>query len=209
MINQLNYNIMKLKLITIIITCFVGLSYAQKTRSTFSIYEYGDKLTSCETNFQNLFKFWIPKYITNANETKLITYQFVEELKDTKQITKYIDLLTSTDNLIGSTKMSNGVVYDKKNQKRKYGYYYRYIETFEQLNSRARLEKEPELKKEVFINTQEQIAKGLRRDLRIGDQIYVIKIQKGNKLYDNYVVCDPKTFKVKFDNLFWGIQLWK
>ncbi|MBN2881731.1 hypothetical protein JXM83_06805, partial [Candidatus Woesearchaeota archaeon] len=54
-----------------------------------SIYEYGDSLTSCETNFENLFKNWMPRNVTNAREYKSLEYKFVETIADTVRYNYY------------------------------------------------------------------------------------------------------------------------
>ncbi|MBN2662011.1 MAG: hypothetical protein JXR68_00055, partial [Bacteroidales bacterium] len=54
-----------------------------------SIYEYGDSLISCETNFENLFKNWMPRNVTNAREYKLLEYKFVETIADTVRYNYY------------------------------------------------------------------------------------------------------------------------
>ena len=53
------------------------------------IYEYGAPLTSCETNFKNLFKNWTPVHVTNAHEYELLDYSFVETLTDTARYNYY------------------------------------------------------------------------------------------------------------------------
>jgi hypothetical protein len=53
------------------------------------IYEYGAPLTSCETNFENLFKNWTPANVTNAHEFELLDFSFVENLSDTARYNYY------------------------------------------------------------------------------------------------------------------------
>jgi len=195
---------MKLKLILIFTTCFLTFSFAQSTQS-FSIYEYGDKLSTCEINFKNLFQNWNPKNIVNSKDIKLISYQFIEIIKDSIQIKKYTELLTKPDILLKSGKTSENSGSEMITKRECYVY----LETFDEMNARLKGEKKPEIPKEAFLSELKEIARGLKNIIHIGDYIYVIKIQKEGKIFDNYVICDSKTFKVKFDNLFWGIQLWK
>ncbi|MDA3890092.1 MAG: hypothetical protein PF517_00355 [Salinivirgaceae bacterium] len=54
-----------------------------------SIYEFGAPLTSCETNFENLFKNWNPSNVTNAREYELLDFKFVETIADTVRYSFY------------------------------------------------------------------------------------------------------------------------
>jgi hypothetical protein len=54
-----------------------------------SIYEYGDSLISCETNFENLFNNWNTRNVTNAREYKLFEFKFVETIADTVRYNYY------------------------------------------------------------------------------------------------------------------------
>lgn len=197
-------NIMKLKLILIFATCFASLSFAQSPQS-YSIYEYGDKLISCDTNFKNLFQNWNSEHIKNARDIKLISYKFVETIKDSIQIKKYIKQLTKPDVLLksGKTAEQSGSDMMKKRE------CYVFIETFDEMNARLKGERKPEIPKEAFLSELKKTAGGLKYRIHIKDSIYVIKVQKEGKVFDNYVICNSKTFKVKCDNLFLGIQLWK
>lgn len=53
------------------------------------IYEFGAPLTSCETNFENLFKNWNPGNITNAREYELLDFSFIETIADTTRYNYY------------------------------------------------------------------------------------------------------------------------
>lgn len=53
------------------------------------IYEYGAPLTSCETNFENLFKNWNPGNVTNAREYEFLDFKFVETIADTTRYNYY------------------------------------------------------------------------------------------------------------------------
>lgn len=54
-----------------------------------SIYEYGDSLTSCETNFENLFRNWKNGHITNANQYRFDNFSFVETISDSARYRYY------------------------------------------------------------------------------------------------------------------------
>ena len=38
--------------------------------------------------------------------------------------------------------------------------------------------------------------------IKEGDQIYKIQVKIAEKIYDNYVVCDPKVNRIIWDNIF-------
>ncbi|MBK5261679.1 MAG: hypothetical protein JJE17_03775 [Peptostreptococcaceae bacterium] len=64
-------------------------SISDSFNNKVSIYEYGDSLSSCETNFENLFKNWNPGNITNAREYELLDFSFVETIADTTRYNYY------------------------------------------------------------------------------------------------------------------------
>lgn len=63
-----------------------------------TIYEHSDSLTSCGCNFKNLFRNW-PKWVTNYQETELLSYCYVEILNDSALIDYYSLLLNSWESL--------------------------------------------------------------------------------------------------------------
>jgi len=73
------------------------------------IYEYGAPLTSCETNFQNLFKNWTPANVTNAHEFELLDYSFVETLTDTARYNYYRNYFSGGE-VFGSSTSTYGSI---------------------------------------------------------------------------------------------------
>lgn len=61
------------------------------------IYEYGAPLTSCETNFKNLFKNWNTVNVTNAHEYELLDFTFVETIADTTRYNYYRNYFSGGD----------------------------------------------------------------------------------------------------------------
>lgn len=66
------------------------------------IYEYGAPLTSCETNFENLFKNWNTKNITNAREYELLDFSFIEIIADTTRYNYYRNYFSGGEPVYGS-----------------------------------------------------------------------------------------------------------
>ena len=56
---------------------------------TVSIYELGDSITDCETNFKNLFANWTSHNITNASSYNLLKYSYVETITDSTRFNYY------------------------------------------------------------------------------------------------------------------------
>lgn len=98
-----------------ILTLFIGMvflvnTHAQNTDKMIDvpIYEYGDSIVSCETNFKNLFTNWTVKNITNAPDYKLLNYSFLESISDSVIFKVYSRLFTSSTNMLGKgTKSSS------------------------------------------------------------------------------------------------------
>jgi len=86
------------KLIFSVLFIIVSISvYSQDKIDSFKsildnyvpIYEIGTPLTSCETNFENLFKNWTAVNVTNAHEYELLDFKFVETIADTPRYNYY------------------------------------------------------------------------------------------------------------------------
>lgn len=80
-------------------------SYGQ---NNISIYEVGDSLINCETNFKNLFNNWTESNITNANAYKLLKYSFVETITDSIKFNYYRNYFSGDKPVNSSIKMKNG-----------------------------------------------------------------------------------------------------
>ncbi len=74
-------------------------SYGQKK---VSIYELGDSITSCETNFNNLFTNWTANNITNADEYRFFGYSFLETITDSVRFNHYRNYFSGAEQLTGS-----------------------------------------------------------------------------------------------------------
>jgi hypothetical protein len=90
---------------TLLIACLFSLqvvfSYGQKR---ISIYELGDSLIDCETNFRNLFSNWTSENVTNANSYKLLKYSFVETITDSTRFKYYRNYFSGVEPIYSSTK---------------------------------------------------------------------------------------------------------
>ena len=170
-----------------------------------TIYEYGDSLTSCECNFENLFRNWT-KWVTNSQETELLSYKYVETLKDSSLIEYYAVLLNNWESLSRRISASYGekgnadtTIYTRE--------LYFYGEPME--NIPEKIKKDP-FKEALYRSEWESKFKKMRESFRktvqIGDKVYLIKLKIGGRKYDHYVICRPVENKIVFDNLFLGID---
>ncbi|PCH70287.1 MAG: hypothetical protein COC06_05210 [Bacteroidales bacterium] len=171
-----------------------------------SIYEYGLPLTSCEANFKNLFNNW-SKWINNSDQTELLSYKYVETLKDSTLLDHYSEKLNNWKSLDRRVKSSfsetgNG---DATIYTREFFIHISNVDdAIDKLNLNAannkicRLEWKSifKMRKKFFINL-----------VHIGDKVYNIRMKINNREYDHYVICRPGDNKVVSDNLFLGITV--
>ncbi|WP_320167788.1 hypothetical protein [Mangrovibacterium marinum] len=170
-----------------------------------TIYEYGDSLTTCECNFENLFRNW-PKWVTNFQETELTSYEYVETLKDSIRIEYYAVLLNNWNILGRRISASHGekgnadtTIYTRE--------LYFYGEPME--NIPEVIKKDPSKEALYLLEWEsnfEKMRESLRKTVHIGDKVYLIKLKIEGKEYDHYVICRPGENKIVFDNLFLGID---
>lgn len=170
-----------------------------------TIYEYGDSLTSCKCNFENLFRNW-PKWVTNHQETELLSYKYIETLKDSSLIEHYAVLLNNWDILGRRISGSYGekgnvdtTIYTRE--------LYFYGEPME--NIPEKIKKDPfkeALYRSEWKSKFKEMRESFRKTVQIGDKVYLIKLKIGGKKYDHHVICRPGENEIVFDNLFLGIQ---
>ncbi|WP_159523823.1 hypothetical protein [Sunxiuqinia indica] len=170
-----------------------------------TIYEYGDSRTSCECNFENLFRNW-PKWVTNYNETELLSYKYVETLKDSSLIEHYAVLLNNWKSLGCRISASYG---EKGNADTTIYTREFYFFGKPRGNIPEKIKKDPS-KEALYRSEWESNLKKMRESFRktvyIGDRVYLIKLKIGSRKYDHYVICRPVENKIVFDNLFLGID---
>ena len=91
--------------ISILMLLLAICMYGQKNGS---IYEVGDSIVNCETNFKNLMNNWTTDNITNADEYKSFRYAFVETITDSIRYNYYRNLLSGDEMLSASKGNSSG-----------------------------------------------------------------------------------------------------
>lgn len=94
---------------TLVLTCLLSIqmvfSYGQKV---ISIYELGDSLVDCETNFKNLFSNWTSENVTNADSYKLLKFSVVETITDSSRFIYYRNYFSGVEPIYSSTKGISG-----------------------------------------------------------------------------------------------------
>lgn len=90
------------------------------------IYEYGVPLTSCEKNFENLFKNWNSGNVTNVREYELLDFSLVETIANTTRYNYYRNYfsggepvgssITSFDSKRSKLKNLNGKTYNEETE---------------------------------------------------------------------------------------------
>lgn len=101
-------NIIKMKniILTSLFLTYVTFLYSQKL---VSIYELGDSITNCETNFKNLFNNWTPENVSNANSYKLHEYSFIEAITDSTRFNYYRNYFSGVEPI-------NSLMYSKNHE---------------------------------------------------------------------------------------------
>jgi hypothetical protein len=211
--------------------CFPLLAFAQipdergaeimreweKRDPPVSLYEFGQPVTSCDCNFENLFRNWTPRFISNAKEIQLLSYEYVETVTDSIQLHHYAGLKVSDRALIRYLSSGHSEYEDyKESISRKDNYEtqrdtvcvklafaYRLlipdthgneIQHAFSLASDSLREKFPEFRQLERMEAAQKI--------HIGDKIYLIKVQIKKQVYDHYVVCDSQNHQIVWDDFF-------
>jgi hypothetical protein len=190
-----------------------------------SIYEHGKGLDCCEANFENLLKNWIPKYIfnakasgsvgaddfsankaeyfvTSAQEIEIISYSYVETIKDSTLASKYVNWTVSPKTVKASLLTSATKIGGQEKIERRYStavFLSSYEEDLAEIQGRA--------EKDAYIAESEKIKTRLYEELLKGAEVYVIKLKYGGKEIDSYAFCNPKTYMIIWDNIFTKIKI--
>ena len=173
--------------------------------STINIYKFGQPIDSCECNFENLFRNWTDKFITNAKDTKLISYEFVETLKE-NNIDYYVNWFVQA-NALGSVtygkdnynyNFSDDTVRNKEIKLTRY-----FHPKFTSINIENLLSTGDFECQYIEINKQIVSArKAFRETISINDKVYLIRFEYGGQTLKNYVICSYETKQIIRDNIF-------
>ncbi|WP_186754187.1 hypothetical protein [Echinicola salinicaeni] len=162
-------------------------------------------MTGCESNFENLFDNW-PKWVTNHQETELVSYHYVEILNDSHQIDRYAKKMNGWESLIsrksgkhGERGNSDTTIYTMK--------LYFHAEPWEDVIKEMPLDSLQKISYKSEVENRSKIMRDVFKDkVHIGDKVFLVKLEIEDKKYDHYVICSSVENKVVYDNLFFGIE---
>lgn len=195
--------------ITIILLASSIFSYGQTPQNSkwdnVTIYEYGTPLSTCENNFENLFRNW-SKWITNYQQTEFVSYEYVTKLNDTTQIANYAKKMIRWESLMPKVRRTNREKVNADSSKISRELYFntesldnvfKMMKVDNTMKSKFRSEWESNL---ILMRTQ------FRNTVHIGDKVYSIKLKITGQTYDHYVICRPGDNRIVYDQLFLGIS---
>ena len=104
-------NMKKKTTISLLLLLIAICMYGQKSGP---IYEIGDSIANCETNFENLVNNWTNDNVTNAYEYKLFRYAFVETITDSVRYKYYRNYFSGDKMLSCSTSGNSGETNGRK-----------------------------------------------------------------------------------------------
>lgn len=160
-------------------------SKAVETGNT-NLFAYGMDVNDSKANFINLF--WnFPMYIENANEMKLMYYQYIGILKNAKEIKHYIK--RNYPPYVPSWGISR-VSGEESN--RKYS------------RIRFSVEDEPFTRK---IEYKFKMNNLLKNYIHVGDEVWEITFRLWEKVYHYYIFIDSKTKTVIEENNLFGLRI--
>jgi hypothetical protein len=216
--------------ICILCACFPLLTFAQilvekrsgeeimkeweKRDPSVTLYEFGQPVTSCDCNFQNLFRNWTPRFITNVHETQLLSYEYVETITDSIRLNHYVNIKTSDRTFRPSGGgRSHYEYYDYKEAiSRKDNYETQQDTICVKLTFASRffspwtidneVQHAPDSLRERYREFLKPNLMEAAQKIHIGDKIYLIKVQIKEQIYDHYVVCDSQNHQIVWDDLF-------
>jgi len=202
--------IMKKIIIILLSVIVLSSTYGQTVHdsaiiTSVSIYEYGVPLTSCECNFINLFDNW-PKWITNYQETTLLSYNYVATIKNNTDIKHYADLLNNWNSLVRSF---SGYTSVKQNADTLIYNWERTFSCNPWNEIPDEIEKNPDSFKMFHAETESYFKiqkESFYNTVQIGDKVFAIRLKTRGQEYIHYVICRPEKNKIIFDNLFFGIN---
>jgi hypothetical protein len=179
-----------------IIFSFVIVNIPVYCQNDKTIYEFGKPVTSCESNFENLFRNWGSSYVTNYTDIELLSYEYVEILSDTSRINYYADLFTALDAFspIVSKSSSNSVETVELTVET-IKQYMDAIDAIPDSDKKEQYKKEIENRLALFKNT-------FKNTVQVEDKVYLIKMKIKGIYTENHVFCSAKGNKIIWDRLF-------
>jgi hypothetical protein len=99
----------KMKNLALVWLLIIQVSFLHGQNSV-SIYELGDSITDCETNFKNLFVNWTFRNVTNADSYNLLKYSYVETITDSIKFNFYRNYFSGIEPIFSSVSHKKGEI---------------------------------------------------------------------------------------------------
>jgi len=151
---------------------------------TTNLFEYGHPISSADANFRNLFKNF--PILVSSGDVKLLSYEFVQEIKNCKQAKIFLKKNSKLASLSPSVLMGMNPSAPETSQ----------IRIVFKMPADSKAEKENE-----YLN----LAKANCVDGSL--LVYSIKLAMAGKTCNYYTFVEPKTNRIKLSGNFFGFSL--
>lgn len=192
-------------------------SYAQNKNADIvyaSLYDYGERVSKNEDLFENLFRNWNTKFVENADDIQLVSYEFVQDITTKKDLGRYVDKIAKANYMYTNAAHSysgknlvekeDGTVDWDPVANAKWFIYFpdEMIKELKQDDEKEKAKIRIKENKEYNKWYKKDIKRKLTRSMKFNTpKVYVIKYIMDGQEYDNYVICDSYP-NVIADNIF-------
>jgi hypothetical protein len=172
-----------------------------------SIYEFGQQITSCDCNFQNLLRNWTDQFVSNLEDIRLDSCKYIGIIEDSIMLNRYAKKLTDKnvlryriverhDTTTNSVNNPNSLFY-----RNRFGGYRSFHAGTTQENVKQIMKKDitPSEINELYLLPWRAT---FPQKVHIGDHVYMITMKIEGKKYHNYAICNSQNHRVVWDNLF-------
>jgi hypothetical protein len=180
-----------------------------------SLYEFGQPITSCDCNFQNLFRNWTDQFISNLYDTRLVDCKYAGIIEDSIMLNQYAEKLTDKNVLryrIGELDLAplDTSVHIPTSGTRNFhtGTTQENVEKIAMQGMTPVQIAEKIVKKDMTPPSQidtlylQSWRAAFPQKVHIGDHVYMIYMKISGKDYINYAICSAQNHRVVWDNLF-------
>jgi phage protein U len=184
-----------------------------------SLYEFGQPVTSCDCNFQNLLRNWTNQFITNLEDTRLVTCKYIGIIEDSVMLNHYAEKLTDknvlryriaeTENRMMSRNryFYTGTTQENIEKIAMQGIMFPlYTKMLMQGMRSIPIDKKMMKKGMPPAQIDELYIQPWRatfpQKVHIGDHVYMIYMKILGEDYINYAICSAQNHRVVWDNLF-------
>lgn len=157
--------------------------------SPYSMYTYGNKITSSKSNLQNLFEN-IPRFLTNAEEVELYAFTYIGNVTNKNEARKYIKANIYENPKWTFIGVGQGFVKGSK-----------------YTGPTGKVEFKITVYEKYPAKEKRKAEKAARKAVQLNDEIWSIQYIYQNKTYTCYEFIDPQTYKVRTEGDVWYIVI--